>query len=323
MKLQTKNVILNVAIHREEHKMLKFQKNYTIAQQSFEDFILVVFVLVDDLYKKVAPKSVKHRPNISKAILSDSEIITIALCGEIMGIDSENAWYAFVKKNYKHLFPKMCDRSQFNRTRRNLLQVMNLIFTQISETFQDEFLIVDSFPLEVCKFGRAKFCRTFRDEGATYSYNPSKKKTFFGYKVHAVTTSEGAVKLFEITPANIDDRKGLEDFSTVLPKNCTVIADKGYQSQNLEKSLADVSISLLALRRNNSLKNFSANFRQMIFKMRRRIETDFSQLSVQFNIERVLAKKFQGLCVRLLTKFLAFNLCIFIKQNLKIKSLIF
>ena len=303
--------------------MLKFQEDYNIAHQSFEDLILVIFVLVDDLYKKVAPKAVKKRPNINKAILSDSEVITIALCGEIMGIDSEKAWYSFVKKNYRHLFPKMCDRSQFNRTRRNLMQVMNLIFTQIATNFENEVLIVDSFPLEVCKFGRAKFCKTFREEGATYSYNASKKETFFGYKVHAITTSEGAVKLFEITPANVDDRKGLEDFSAVLPVNSIVIADKGYQSHNLEKNLADIGISLLALRRNNSIQNYSANFRQMIFKMRRRIETDFSQLSTQFNIERVLAKKFQGLCVRILTKFLAFNLCLFIMRNLHIKSLIF
>lgn len=303
--------------------MLKFQEDYNIAHQSFEDLILVIFVLVDDLYKKVAPKAVKHRPNINKAILSDSEVITIALCGEIMGIDSEKAWYSFVKKNYIHLFPKMCDRSQFNRTRRNLMQVMNLIFTQIATNFENEVLIVDSFPLEVCKFGRAKFCKSFRDEGATYSFNASKKETFFGYKVHAITTSEGAVKLFEITPANVDDRKGLEDFSAVLPVNSIVIADKGYQSHNLEKNLADIGISLLALRRNNSIQNYPANFRQMIFKMRRRIETDFSQLSTQINIERVLAKKFQGLCVRILTKFLAFNLCLFIMRNLHIKSLIF
>jgi len=303
--------------------MLKFQEDYNIAHQSFEDLILVIFVLVDDLYKKVAPKAVKHRPNINKAILSDSEVITISLCGEIMGIDSEKAWYSFVKKNYRHLFPKMCDRSQFNRTRRNLTQVMNLIFTQIATNFENEVLIVDSFPLEVCKFGRAKFCKTFREEGATYSYNASKNEIFFGYKVHAITTSEGAVKLFEITPANVDDRKGLEDFSAVLPVNSIVIADKGYQSHNLEKNLADIGISLFALRRNNSIQNYPANFRQMIFKMRRRIETDFSQLSTQFNIERVLAKKFQGLCVRILTKFLAFNLCLFIMRNLYIKSLIF
>ena len=73
---------------QEEQKMLEFQKEYSIAHQSFEDFILVVFVLVDVLYKKVAPKSLRHRPNIHKAILNDSE----------------KAWY---KKNYQHLLPRM------------------------------------------------------------------------------------------------------------------------------------------------------------------------------------------------------------------------
>ena len=73
--------------------MSKFQTEYSIANQSFEDFILIIFVLVDDLYKKVAPNQVKYRPNVDKALLSDSEIITIALCGELVGVDSENAWY--------------------------------------------------------------------------------------------------------------------------------------------------------------------------------------------------------------------------------------
>lgn len=107
--------------------MLKFQEKHSIKNQSLEDFILMVFVLVDDLYKEIAPACVKFRPNNNKALLSDSEIITIAICGEFLGFDSENAWYAFVKKNYHQLFPKMCDRTRFNRTRRNLTQVMNLI----------------------------------------------------------------------------------------------------------------------------------------------------------------------------------------------------
>jgi hypothetical protein len=33
---------------QEEQKMLKFQEDYSIAQQSFEDFIVAVFVLVDE-----------------------------------------------------------------------------------------------------------------------------------------------------------------------------------------------------------------------------------------------------------------------------------
>ena len=70
---------------------------------------------------------------------------------------------------------------------------------------------------------------------------------FFGYKVYTITTSEGAVKLFEITLTNVDEREGIEDFSSFLPTNCTIIADKGYPSHNLEKNLADIGIKLFSV----------------------------------------------------------------------------
>ena len=259
--------------------MSKFQEEYSIAHQSFEDFILVVYVMVDDLYKKVAPNQVKHRPNVDKALLSDSEIISIALCGEIFRVDSENAWYTFVKKNYRHLFPRMCDRSQFNRTRRNLLPVMDLIFTELARQFWDNVFIVDSFPLEVCKFGRAHFCKLFRAEGATYSKNPSKKQTYFGFKVHAITTSAGAIQAFEITPANVDDRIALEELSLVVKAGSIIIGDKGYISEPLAEKLKAQGQTLLALKRKNARQPYTPSLRQEIFRQRRRIETTFSQLS--------------------------------------------
>lgn len=303
--------------------MSKFPSEYSIAHQSFEDFILVVYVLVDDLYKKVAPTQVKCRPNVAKALLSDSEVITLALCGEIAGVDSENAWYSLVKKNFRHLFPKMCDRSQFNRTRRNLSKVTHLIFTQLAKQFADEVFIVDSFPLEVCKFGRANFCRLFRSDGAAYSRNPSKKQTYFGFKVHVLTTSGGAIKAFEITSANVDDRAALEDLSLLLKSGSVILADKGYVSEKLAVNLKEQGQKLLALKRNNAHEKYPKALRAEIFKRRRRIETTFSQLTEQFNVERVLAKTFEGLSLRLLTKILAFDLCLLLAQSCLVKSLIF
>lgn len=303
--------------------MPKFQTKYSIARQSFEDFILVIYVLVDDLYKKVASNQVKYRPNVDKALLSDSEIITIALCGEIFRVDSENAWHAFVKKNFRHLFPRMYDRSQFNRTRRNLLQGTNLIFTELARQLADEVFIVDSFPLEVCKLGRAHFCKTFRADEVVYSKNSSKKQTYFGFKVHVITTCAGAVKAFEITLANVDDRIAFEDLSLVVKAGSVIIDDKGYISEPLAEKLKAQGQILLALKRKNAHQPYTPSLRQEIFRQRRRIETTFSQLNEQLNSQRVLAKSFCGLSSRLLTKFLAFNLCLLLAKSCHIKSLIF
>ena len=38
------------------------------------------------------------------------------------------------------------------------------------------YCIIDSFPLAVCKFGRARYCKTFRSQGADYGKCPSKRK---------------------------------------------------------------------------------------------------------------------------------------------------
>ena len=79
---------------------MKFQDNYNMQIENMEDLILISYVMIDELYKQYAPQEVTKRKNVSKVKLSDSEIITISICGELAGIDSENSWYNFVKKNY-------------------------------------------------------------------------------------------------------------------------------------------------------------------------------------------------------------------------------
>lgn len=291
--------------------MLKFQDNYTTIIATFEDFILLVYTIIDDLYHQFVPTSVSQRRNVDTAKMSDSEIITLSICGELAGIDSENAWYSFVKRNYRHLFPRLCSRTRFNRTRRALLQVTELLRQKLTHSFPiptSRYFVIDSFPLPVCKFGRARYCRSFRVDGANYGKCPSKKETYFGFKVHALITIEGYITAFEITPASVDDREGLRDFAE--NHLClTVLGDKGYTGEQLWEDMQEKGICLMSLKPSNHKNNWPKEVRQVIFRFRRRIETVFSQLSEQLNAEKVLAKNFRGLCTRLQNKILGHNLC--------------
>lgn len=167
---------------------------------------------------------------------------------------------------------------------------------------------MDSFPLAVCKFGRARYCHTFRGLGADYGKCPSKKETYFGYKVHAMVTLEGYVTAFEVTPASTDDREGLRDLVDGQ-SGLVLLGDKGYTSETLVEGLSRQGICLMALKCSNNRTDWPRHVRQLIFRLRRRVETVFSQLSGQLNAERVLARSFQGLCMRLANKILAYNLC--------------
>lgn len=291
--------------------MLKSQDDYTTIIETFEDFILLVYTIIDDLYHQFVPTSVSQRRNVDTAKMSDSEIITLSICGELAGIDSENAWYSFVKRNYRHLFPRLCSRTRFNRTRGALLQVTELLRQKLTHSFPiptSRYFVIDSFPLPVCKFGRARYCRSFRVDGANYGKCPSKKETYFGFKVHALITIEGYITAFEITPASVDDREGLRDFAE--NHLClTVLGDKGYTGEQLWEDMQEKGICLMSLKPSNHKNNWPKEVRQVIFRFRRRVETVFSQLSEQLNAEKVLAKSFRGLCTRLQNKILGHNLC--------------
>lgn len=114
-------------------------------------------------------------------------------------------------------------------------------------------------------------------------------------------------------------------------KDITLFGDKGYIGQDFADSLkSERQITLLPLKRSNSKAQFPKELRQIIFKLRRRIETSGSQLTDQLNIERVRAKSLLGLVTRIKTKFLAYNLCFYINMLMgkdinysKIKHLVF
>lgn len=273
--------------------------------------------MVDDLYKQFVPSSVSQRRNVSTAKMSDSEIIALSICSEVVGIDSEKAWYSFVKRNYRHLFPDLCCRPRFNRTRRNLLQVSELLRQKLPLVFPipvSKYYVIDSFPLHVCKFGRARFCRSFRTDGANYGKCPSKKETYYGFKVHALITLEGYITAFEITPASIDDREGLRDIAE-NHLTLVVLGDKGYNGERLLEDMRSNGICLMSLKPSSYKTNWPKEIRQLIFRFRRRVETVFSQLSEQMNAEKVLAKSFRGLCTRLQNKILGHNLCMAFNVN--------
>jgi len=299
--------------------MTEFQKHYSTGIENMEDLATTIFVILDDLYQVTVPAKVVHRANKDGALMSDSEVLAIGVLGDMLEIDSENALVSFVKKNLKGLFPRLCERSRFNRLRRNLSGVTEQIWLKLNGLMpwtDDELRIVDSFPLPICAFGRAAFRNSkFCGEEASYGHCASKKETFFGYKVHAMCSENGYITDFLITPASTDDRAAVWELVENYRRRITLIGDKGYISPILARDLmTEKGIRLFALKKKNDKNQDPKWLRRAVFKIRRRIETSFSQLSRQFRAESTLAKAFWGLRTRLLSKFLAFNLGFFINS---------
>jgi hypothetical protein len=76
-----------------------------------DDFCTWVFVMVDDIWKPIAP--LNKRPG-SKLECTDSEFMSMSLIGECRGwhIETEllSCW-----KDVRHFFPRIPSQSQFNQ----------------------------------------------------------------------------------------------------------------------------------------------------------------------------------------------------------------
>lgn len=73
-------------------------------------------------------------------------------------------------------------------------------------------------------------------------------------------------------------------------------------------------INLLFLKRGNSKKNHPKEIRQLIFKVRRRIETSFCQLSDQLIINKMKSKSISRFITRIRIKVLSHNISFFINK---------
>lgn len=283
----------------------------------FEDFVTWMFVVVDDCWKQIA--SLYHRPGPEPSSCSDSELITVAIVSECRSWCREtqlvHEW-----KAYQPLFPRLPERSRFNRRRRNLMyainQIRHIVLTML-DVAQDAYGAIDSMPLPVMAFHLApQRTKDWDAHGATFGYCASKDETFFGYRLHLVVTLGGVIVDFELTSANADEREAAEDLLRQQHGRCC-IADKGYVSATLAQTLAqEAGVRLVALRRVNQREQLPDELRRLICRFRQIIETVNGQLAEQFLIQRNDARSFWGLCARLYTKLAAHTLCIYLNRLL-------
>jgi len=295
----------------------------------FEDFCTWVFVVVDDIWKMVAPLCKRPGP---KPKCTDSELIAMSLIGECRGWHMETELLSCWKE-YRHLFPHIPSQSRFNRRRRNLMQATNLIRQVILRSLDlslDHQCLIDSLPIPAVQFHLVPSSTAdWKAYQAAFGKVITKKQTIFGYRLHLLVTMSGLILDFELTPANCNDLEaGFELLSEHT--DLEVLGDKGYISAEKAAELWEKNrILLRTIPRANQKMQVSPAFKHLHNAIRQLIETVNGQLSGQFAIEKNYAHTFWGLCTRLYSKLTAHTLCIYINRLLgkpdflQIKSLAF
>ena len=239
--------------------------------------------------------------------MSDLELVALNITAEYMSINSELQLFRSIAGT--SLDGKI-ERSVYNKRKRKLLPYIEKIRETLSKKFSDftNVFIVDSTPIEICKISRANrsaICSTNEIKPA-FGYCAAQKSRYFGYKLHAVCDKNGIFHSFDFTPANVHDVNYLNDIKENF-QNCLLIGDRGYISKELQVDLFNFSKINLSVPMRKNQHDF-VEFSRTKSKMRKRIETNISQLCGQFNININFAKTFQSLATRIVSKITSFTM---------------
>ena len=248
---------------------------------------------------------------------SDLEVISLSMISEALGIDSENLLFLKIKTDYQEDFSNIISRRQYNDRRKFLFSLQKEVQSRMAkriDAFEDIFT-VDSKPFPVCRYvrkGRCKIGKNSFEKSPNIGYCATQQLCYYGYKLHAVASMRGVIHSFDLTKASVHDLHYLNDVNIEM-EDCTLIGDKAYLSKEVQIDLFTTSNIVLEVPMRVNQKAYNPQF-PVFKKLRKRIETVFSQLDGQFMLGRNYAKNIDGLFTRVLAKISALTVLQYINK---------
>jgi hypothetical protein len=268
-------------------------------------FIIATFCLIDD---QLAGKRLRQRG--PQPTLKDSEVLTIEVVGEFLGLETDRNIFTYFRRHYADWFPGLCkiDRTTFVRQAANLWKVKQELWQSVIKRipYDPYFSIVDSFPVPVCRFARANRCRLYNNSAA-YGHDEVARQTYYGFRAHVRLAWPGVIVDCTVAPANIHDVVGAEELLENV--HGWALGDRNYWDPEACEKLRQNDLWLLAPFK--SAKREKQPFPFRLKQVRYRIETVFGQLVERYHAKRVWARDLWHFTSRWMRKLLSHTIAVF------------
>ena len=234
-----------------------------------DDKIIATFCLCDDLLKTI------HHQEDCQCQMNDAEIMTTALIASLFFRGNHESARAMLKQH--GYIPHMVSKSRFSRRLHRIKEIFIVffnLFAQIWKTLNTEAIyVIDSIPIAVCDNIRIRRSKIYSHEDFR-GYQASKKRYFYGLKIHLMVTQDGQPVECFLTPGGCGDVDALKYYAYELPDGSIIYADKAYNDYEIEDLLKDVDhIQLLPMRKKNSKRAVSPSISFVQSYYRKRVET--------------------------------------------------
>jgi hypothetical protein len=274
-----------------------------------DSFLVSLYVLVEDWWHEHHPSSVRKRKPGRPALLSDPEVITLAILAQWPRFRSERDFWRFASAHLRPYFPNLCTQSQFNRR----VRVLEPELRALQRTFAGElcepsalYRVLDTTLVPAVVRVRASRKGLFCGQ-ASFGRSASKTEWIYGFKVALVVDPEGVVSAFGLAPASSDERP-IGEALIAEDLHEAYLADKGFTGVEWERHWLERYGALVAATpKDNSRRAWSKADRRWAAGKRQIIEGVICQLKDFFGLERHRAKTLAGLLARLAAKVAAYT----------------
>jgi hypothetical protein len=234
-----------------------------------DDKIIATFCLCDDLLKAM------HHQEDHQCQMNDAEIMTTAFVASLFFRGNHESARTMLQQH--GYIPHMLSKSRFSRRLHRMKELFLILFDLLGTTWKtlntDSIYIIDSLPIAVCDNIRIRRSKIYSDEDFR-GYQASKKRYFYGLKIHLMVTKDGQPVECFLTPGSFGDVDALKSYAYELPDGSIIYADKAYNDYEIEDLLKEVDhIQLIPMRKKNSKRALPPYISFVQSYHRKRVET--------------------------------------------------
>jgi hypothetical protein len=212
-----------------------------------DTMIIGIYCLCDDLLRRRG-----HRDD-KQSRVSEAEIMTIGLVASYFfsGNYTLARWMLYEHNYIGYDLSKGCFSKRLHRVRERFMTLFGELGECAKQSQTSDTYVLDSFPVAVCDNIRISRSRLYQGESYR-GYIASKRRYFFGLRLHLLITTEGQPVEFFLVSGASNDAGCLDLYDFDLPTPARIVTDKGFTHYELEDILAPAEIELASLRKSNS-----------------------------------------------------------------------
>ena len=253
-----------------------------------DEQIIVVYCLCADLLRAL------HHHEDPQCAMNDAEVMTTAIVAMLSFSGNFEKSRRFLQE-YGYI-PQMLSKSRFNRRLHRIEDLFLACFNTLAELWKalnaESVYVLDSFPIAVCDNYRIQRNHIYQRDEAYRGYIASKKRFFYGVRIHLLVTEQGEPVEFFLLPGRVADVEALDSYRFDLPDGSTIYGDGAYNDHETESLLHEAHLHLLPKRKKNMHDQFPGWVRFLQDHYRKRIETAGSL------IERILPKSIHAVTAK-------------------------